>query len=300
MKFELDPKYYLTQDVFNKSSATLDVFKNQFDKTWLYSSQNKDKNIFTILPGENIKDDGSVTYQYNKDGFRSDEFKINNSKYTVVFGGCSETEGVGGNLDEVWSYKLYKELKNKYNIENYYSLGKAGYGWHKIILNFLIYAEKYGNPTHFFVLLPNIGRNYFWDENLNAWNYNQKYTNFYLNKTVHNKNILFDCIKHKDYFIEFSVGWKIFEKYCNSHNIKLLFSTWEYEENNNLMFANQHKDFFPLSNDGMKKYLDKNYDNLKIDKKDLQKRDGHKGNIVHEYYKSEFLNEIESRGLFND
>lgn len=293
-------------NIIMRSSGILDVFSNNFDKTWfnLLPEDQKQQKKFTALPHEikNGWDDGSVVYQYNSDFFRCDEFGSNNSKYHVVFGGCSETEGIGGNLEEAWSYKLYLELKQKYDIGGYYSLGKSGNGWHKIVLSLIEYSNKYGTPTHFFVLLPNIGRNYYWYKDDQKWQYDQKYVEISRKDSPHGPESIIDLDEHRRQFMEFAVGWKIFQNYCKSNNIKLLYSTWDALENYNFsVYDNQFKCFIPVHvPDKIEKYIEGKYPNLKLPKNALRKRDGHNGDLVHEYWKDNFMQEILSRGMFND
>lgn len=292
-------------NTITRSSGVSDVFSNDFDKTWFsnLSKEEIDKRIFTSIPFELELgvDDGTVTYIYNSDFFRCDEFGSYNSKYHVVFGGCSETEGVGGNLDQSWSHKVYSNLKEKYDIGGYYCLGKSGNGWHKIALSLIEYVNRYEKPTHFFVLLPNIGRNYYWNRHNKSWAYDQKYVDLGVD-SPHKKENTIDIDEHRKQFIEFAVGWKIFQGYCQTNNIKILYSTWENSENNNLILYDNHlKNFYPIYHGAeLEQFIEKKYPALKLPKNALQKRDGHKGDIVHEYWKECFIKEIEKRGLFDD
>ncbi len=294
----------ITQDILSKSSGILDVFYKSFDKTWFNNMGSDDQKTFTIVPseGQDVNDDGSVVYNYNSDYFRCDEFGNNNAKYHVVFGGCSETEGIGGNLDEAWGYKLYLNLKEKYDIGGYYSLGKSGNGWHKIALSLIEYSNRYGTPTHFFVLLPNIGRNYYWNKDSRSWKYDQKYVYINRENNPYGPENIIDEDEHKRQFMEFAVGWKIFQNYCKSNNIKILYSTWDTIENNNLIiYDDQFRNFHPVSRDyGLQKFIEEKYPTLRVPRNRLKKRDGHNGDVVHEYWKECFMKEIQIRGLFND
>ena len=293
-------------DTIRRSSGVSDVFSNNFDKTWFANlpQEKIHERIFTVTPFELELgvDDGTVTYIYNSDFFRCDEFGSYNSKYHVVFGGCSETEGVGGNLDQSWSHKVYSELKENYDVGGYYSLGKSGNGWHKIALSLIEYVNRYGKPTHFFVLLPNIGRNYYWNKDRKAWAYDQKYVDPGWEVSPHKKENSFDVDEHKKQFIEFAVGWKIFQSYCSTNNIKILYSTWDFSENNNLILYDNHlKNFHPIPHEAeLQQFIEKKYPALKLPKNALKKRDGHRGDLVHEYWKESFIKEIEKRGLFDD
>jgi hypothetical protein len=89
--------------------------------------------------------------------------------------------------------------------------------------------------------------------------------------------------------------------YCKSNNIRFLYSTWWYDENNNLSrLDHQSNVFIPLSKKDAFEYIYSVYPGMNVSKKMLTKRDGHSGSIIHEYWKSAFMKEIELRGLFND
>jgi len=310
--------FHITKENILNSSGVIDVFSNRFDITFFneFPPGAERPRKFTQLPfnTESGEDDGLVSYEYNSDFFRCDDFTtVHEEKYHVVFGGCSETEGVGGNLNELWAYKLYSELKEKYDIGGYYSLARSGNGWHKVALSLMTYVEKYGKPTHFFVMLPNIGRNFYWDKKNQRWKYTQKYVQrgyprlfmqdadpTKLHQPLPDEN-LFDLDEHKRQYIEFAVGWKMLTAYCKSNNIKFLYSTWWYDENNNLSrLDDQSNVFIPLSKKDAFEFIYSAYPGMNVSKKMLTKRDGHSGSIIHEYWKSAFMKEIELRGLFND
>jgi len=301
---KFDKDLDITNYMIEKSSGINDVFFNLFDKTWFnnLTREEQEKRKFSILPNENCVDDGSVSYEYNLDSFRCDNFtNVHKEKYHLVFGGCSETEGVGGNLNEIWSYKLYLELKEKYEIGGYYSLGKSGNGWHKIALSLMIYVEKYGKPTHFFVMLPNVGRNYYWNTEEKSWSYLQKYVNEGWKKSPHEEKNLFSPDEHKRQFMEFMVGWKMLINYCKSNNIKILYSTWDFRENNNIGFWDRADKLFLATNpEDLLKLIETKYPDMNVPKNLLRKRDGHSGDIKHEYWKNVFIEAIEKRSFFND
>lgn len=296
----------ITEDMIFRSSGIVDVYSNGFDKTWhnTLPEDKRNQKVFTSTPFEEKLgvDDGSVEYVYNSDFFRCDEFGSNNSKYHVVFSGCSETEGIGGNLNEAWGYKTYLKLKEKYDIGGYYSLGKSGNGWHKIALSLIEYSNRYGTPTHFFVLLPNIGRNFYWNKNEKNWRYDQKYVEINRKDSPHGPDSIIDLDEHKRQFMEFAVGWKIFQNYCFSNNIKVLYSTWDRNENSNLsIYDSQFKCFHEMNNKKeLEEFIRNKYPDFKVPKKALKKRDGHEGDVVHEYWSSCFIKEIMNRGMFND
>lgn len=303
----------------NDSANVSDVFFDEFDLTWMHGMP-KDKRTFTKLPIENIfsgGDDGSISYNYNQDGFRSDEFSNEHVKYHILFSGCSQTEGVGGSIDTVWTNILHKQLKDRgLDVGGFYTLARSGYGWQKIISQFMLYTKKYGMPTHFFVLMPNIGRFYLWSEERNNWVYVQRYP----------VNTDYDAIndwrkkhdseevpepsrfeeqklsvkEHREKFLDFVIGWKLFSEYCKANNVKLVWSSWDYAESDNYSLM-QSNDFFPLNESNeIESFISKKRPDLKLEKYDLIRRDGHDGVLWHEYWAEKFLEKIDERDLFND
>lgn len=317
MNTKNDPFDITNANILN-SSGTIDAFYNEFDATWFNNfgeNRNEWPRTFTHLPfkTESGDDDGLVSYEYNSDFFRSDEFtKDHKEKYHVVFGGCSETEGVGGNLNELWAYNLYSELKQKYDIGGYYSLARSGNGWHKVALSLMTYVEKYGAPTHFFVLLPNIGRNFYWNEERKGWEYNQKYLELPSRRPVTQrekdrtakffpKENVIDFNEYRRQYIEFAVGWSMLVSYCKSNNIKILYSTWIYDDNNNLSHLKYIGQYFiQMNGRDLFEFIANIYPKMSVPDSVLKKRDGHSGSVIHQYWASCFMKEIEKRGLFND
>lgn len=65
--------------------------------------------------------DTSITYKFNSEGFRSDEFNLNSERDSVVFLGCSFTMGVGIPFEDSWTYRVSRELNLRC-----YNLGVGG------------------------------------------------------------------------------------------------------------------------------------------------------------------------------
>ncbi len=80
-----------TQELFNKN---LDIKKHQLiENGWI---------------------DQKITYQFNQEGFRSDEFS---DEEGIVFLGCSHTVGIGLPYTHTWPYIVSSNLKKKcYNL----------------------------------------------------------------------------------------------------------------------------------------------------------------------------------------
>lgn len=165
----------------------------------------------------------------------------------------------------------------------------------------MIYVEKYGAPTHLFVLMSNLDRMFEWDLEKKTWIYRQKFPVFagipveeqYLDMVATPK-------EHMKSLIDFTVSWKLFEQYCKSIGTKLLWSTWDFVEANNLSIFDQHENFFGVDGNEFYEYVLEVTSSGKLAKDDIERRDGHSGVLFHKFWKRKFEEEIERRGLLND
>lgn len=67
----------------------------------------------TLRNGQpNLYAPNSIDYKYNADGFRCDEFTAH-ADISVVFVGCSITEGIGIHQSEVWATQVLENIRNK-------------------------------------------------------------------------------------------------------------------------------------------------------------------------------------------
>jgi hypothetical protein len=286
-----------------------DIFKNTLDITWMATSdQNKDyTSEYTILPVEpEVEDDGEVLYQFNKQGFRSDNFISSHEGTHILFAGCSQTEGVGSPLETVWTKMLYEDIKGDNNLSGFFSLGRSGYGWQKIIANFLVYSEKYGMPDIFLVQLPNIGREWKWHKAYHKWFYVQRYPTTDIEEMIVTRKPNPDDVdffkhtpmtveEHRKAFIDFCAGWTLFEKFCESNNVKLLWGTWDEDENINHKLANISQNYIHFSREEFLDYLTEVRPDGVLKKHDVERRDGHLGILNHEYWRNKFLEEMRRR-----
>ena len=301
--FDKDHEYFINDLVYKNSSAVLDLFFNSFDITWAHDEKYNGQYIFTKIPPEDfphnskqVIDDGSVTYKYNSDYFRCDEFTKEHDGKHVLFAGCSETEGVGGNLDECWAFDLYKKLSVNNKLSGYFNLGKAGFGWQKIINNINVYIDKYGVPDYLFIMLPNVTRYYSWNEDLKTWFYEQKIVPNCFKQNNKNKKTEWELgnLDNKKMLIDFIVSWKMFEKYCSALGIKLLWSTWEPADACNFTLGlNLFNNFYSINLYDVEDFIIKN--DLLSTPSTLfagRKRDGHSGPTVHQFWAWSFFNTI--------
>ncbi len=276
---------------------TKDIFLNEFDITWAEGLSNN--KTFTKIPIEKIddsQDDGTITYKYNNDFFRCDNFTKTHNGTHILFAGCSQSEGVGGNIEDVWTNLLYNKIKNNNLVSGFYSIARAGYGWQKIISNLLIYIKKYGKPNFLFILLPNVGRFYEWDNNIDQWVYKQKYANIFIDHLEEKKEIGFSEKEYARSLIDFKISWNLFEEFCKINNINMLWSTWDELDNVNYKTIGVGNNYIEIADqDKMQLYFEEYLKNNKLKDDDMNRRDDHYGTLYNRYWSDNFYKAIKAR-----
>jgi hypothetical protein len=299
--FVINPRNKNNDPVFEDAN----LFQDDFDRTWMRWEQegNYSREISLGIGEPQEVDDGTVLYSYNNEGFRSEDFSETHNGAHILFAGCSQTEGIGSPINTVWSKMLHEELSHKNKLSNYFSIARSGYGWQKIILNFIKYAEKYEYPDYLFVLLPNVGRLWEWDPEANRWWYIQRYPNGQgLEDLLDKKNYFSEkplsVEEHRKLFIDFVAGWKIFERLCEDNGVKLLWASWDQEENKNYLSSGFSKNYIHLSNEEFLQFIEKERPDGKIQEHDMKRRDGHDGILFHNYWLSKFIERIKAEKFF--
>jgi hypothetical protein len=101
-----------------------------------------------------------IFYNHNEDGFRCDSFSAE-SQLPILFLGCSVTEGIGINLEDVWSYRLLEKIKQYKNIDiPYWSLACSGSSIDLQALYLHTFIDQL-KPKYIFFLLPPLERRLF-------------------------------------------------------------------------------------------------------------------------------------------
>jgi hypothetical protein len=280
-----------------------EIFQNDFDITWHedHKRNNPGRRVWSLLAGENAKDDGTVSYHYNSEYFRSDDFISEHSGRHVLFAGCSETEGQGGNIEDSWAKILFNRIENA---SGFFNLGKSGYGWQKIISQLRVYIDKYGKPDNLFVLLPNIGRSIEWSKEDKAWYTRQLYPRSKSEEGYTSEDSIYvSSMSPEQYqktFIDFVISWRLFEDFCKMANIKLVWGTWEPIDDYNFTKLDLFNNFVPLPKQDLPGIIDQYRKDAKLGKFDLDKRDGHHGRLFHEYWADMMLQEAVRKDFIND
>jgi len=195
-----------------------------------------------------------VDYTHNSYGYRCDEF--NNQK--IMFLGCSNTYGVGSNIESTWPNILSKKL----NLD-YINLGTPGDSAQSQIIKAFQFFKEFYNPEYIVAFLPVFRleapkiKNILMKEKEKNKDGHEIFQHFF-----DNKNILkyAKAPYNLDYILprEFSVFYnfmfiQMLIQYCESNNIKLYWSTYEIQK------GYQVKPFLDLTNP--KNYFEVNFFN---------------------------------------
>jgi len=276
------------------------IFFNTVDSM----SRKKEEKFF--IDGEVLEphysQDDSVRYSFNSLGYRSDEFTRFHDEEHVLFAGCSETQGMGGALESCWSYMTYKKLSDTKKISGFFNLSSAGWGHDVIIANIIQYVNTYGKPSKIYMLLPNLSRGFCWDGLNNeeeTYHYSQKTPYFSLDNTILSDGKVVDrqnLGEQRISIVNFINLLKLFEEYCLSNKIELIWSTWCAPDGQNYKNLNVFKNFIQMEEGDEIILKGKNlFDSEMYSKKNLlNKRDGHRGYLYHHWWSQRFLGLIDT------
>lgn len=266
------------------NEIALDSFKDSlyrdFDVTWM-AGQDRYDNVYDVLPTERIQPDldfgGAVEYKYNAQGFRCDDFL--SGKSDTLYAGCSQTEGVGGNIEDVWSYMVHSQ---KFSQDSFFSVARSGYGWQKIIASVMTYIVKYSKPKNILILLPNLLRYWSYEESSGQWRYNQKNPFITLDPD--------EIDQYRKSVIDFVNGWNLFVYSLKAMEINVLWGTWDHNDAElfKVIFENDES-YVHIDKLELEQYILNNSTGKPYE---IAKRDGHDGHLVNEYWASKFLERI--------
>lgn len=250
-----------------------DKLEHFIEPNAFFTMHPKEIPMFEMM-GVDPVDDLSITYSYNNEGFRSDDFKTDHDKKHLLFSGCSEGEGIAADLKTVWNKIVYNHLNMNNEYSGFFNVAIDNFGFHKIVFNIINYISKYGKPDEIIILFPEVCR-------VNEWNskdnfYFQNWSNSNNLSSLHDQKIFMDAL------INFIPFMKLFESYCESNNIKLLWSTWSQLESDIYKSLNTFKYFLPMD-----------YSlNANLDTSKQIRRDGHQGEYYHRLWAQNFIKRI--------
>lgn len=276
------------------------LFFNKIDK----KVRSKEEEF--VIVGENIleefKDDDSVRYYFNSLGYRSDEFTDVHDGQHVLFAGCSETEGYGGNLDSIWAYIMYTELIKTRKLSGFFNVSRAAWGHETILNNIMRYIDAYGKPDKIYMLLPNIARRYEWaGTHKNRERYKHKlktpyYVEHHIEEWYGEPREHQTLKEQRSDIVRFTILLRMFEEYCISNHIDLVWSSWARPDAINYKNLNVFKNFILLP-DTAEVMLESESFTVDEDKKKylIRKRDWHHGYMYHYMWAQRFLGLVDTK-----
>lgn len=153
---------------------------------------------------------------YNEYYYRSDNFLSTHSGKHILFSGCSVTYGNSLHINNTWSKLLYDKISSKEQTSGYFNIGMSAQSILEMIIRAFKYIKKYGNPDIIFLNLPDCFRYYAKDDEENCFMHISRAEyepeNFILVKSL--------ALFNYHYLM-------MFEEYCKSKNINLIYTTWE-------------------------------------------------------------------------
>jgi hypothetical protein len=302
MKRHKTHEEYLMNNI-HKFTNTHAVFFNTLDR--IYRKKEEEFLIHSEVLNDDYDQDPSVRYYFNSLGYRSDEFtKVHEGEH-VLFAGCSETEGMGGDLESCWSYMTYKKLSETQKLSGFFNLSRGGWGHDVIIPNIIEYINTYGKPNKIYMLLPNLSRGFVWNGSLNQeelYYHTQKTPYFFLKDVtlLDGKTRPRQTLKEqRTSIVNFINLVKLFEEYCISNSIDLVWSTYSIPDGENYKNLNIFKNFIEMSDAHTIISKGENFFDEEIYSKKnlLYKRDGHLGYLHHYWWSQRFLGLIDTNDV---
>lgn len=159
----------------------------------------------------NQKPDPLIKYSLNSHGFRCDNFDKELVKNNFLYAGCSITHGLGLPLNASWAYQ-FNDMMGK---DKYYNISVPGIGIEQIVWNVFTFIRMFGNPESILILFPCFDRNIKITE----------YENTFITNIDTKDNFKYNNERILEFIKAYNII-KILEMYCDSNNIKLVWSSW--------------------------------------------------------------------------
>jgi hypothetical protein len=274
-----------------------------------------------------IPEDDEVVYNYNSSGLRSDEFTKNHFGKHILFAGCSETEGLGNKLENIWAHQVYQKIINEEKCSGFFNVGIRAVSISAINRQILSYIMEYGKPDVLFVNYPDFYRSYKWNDIKKIWeqkigletmaSYNLK-DKFFLKEfkdavindsesfpiesnlpeeamkqsaIANGKMMLHEYMsdeRNSDFVINAIHNIMFMEQFCSIIGIQFLWGTWDQYASSTIRESNLFNNYVDIGN---VKNIYKWAEESGYTTKDLSARDiGHSGIIYHTYWAEKFFN----------
>jgi hypothetical protein len=185
-------------------------------------------------------------YSLNSHGIRCDEFYSIPKNDHILFAGCEYTLPIDNNIEDAWSYNLYKYYLG--TTGTFRSLSYPGADPQKIVSNIIKYVDLFGAPSKLFVLMPEIIRQYgYWPEGkvYKPKMYRQLKAE---NEVEHNAMAEPNNVSLQLLALNYVRSIRVLESYCESANINLFWTTWD-KQTSDLLQDLSFKNFFETQQD---------------------------------------------------
>jgi len=200
------------------------------------------------------------TYEYNNYGFRSVDFS---SKIDILTVGCSFTFGSGLPFEYTWSQQLQKKISNK----KIATLSWPGLSTQRLISYLFRYFKIIGNPKMIICNFPNFHRFLFLEKE------SGKVVGYYRGidhyKTIPKRKkleLLSGAPPEKwGYFVNYEYIYML-EQYCESNDIKLIWSHWDLDLSNH---HGDHEIFQKIGFETNLEFIKSNFKNFHIDHENI-------------------------------
>jgi len=113
----------------------------------------KNSNCPNFTRKEDFPDD-SISYEFNKYGYRSDDFDIKETSNNFLFSGCSYGLGTGLPLESTWT----RQVNRNFNKEKYFNISVNGGSPRYGINDIYKYIRLFGKPEAIFIFWATIER----------------------------------------------------------------------------------------------------------------------------------------------
>lgn len=263
-------------------------------------------NLLEDFPSTKSLGVNSKIYKINKHNYRSDDFKSIHNGLHILFLGCSETMGIGVEIDELWTTKLLSFISKNNTVSGHFNLGRYGYSSYDSIHVLFKYIKEFGMPDIIFYNMPNYTR-------LHKINKNNFAGVQVLSKDSDQR--LLDHFHRHNIFTYFQ-SYNILEIFCKTNKINLFSFSWDINDNKEINTINDtitnkyistndlfikifhFSTFYPINHDSFVEYLIDCEIN-KYSKYGMFARDGeHFGTYYHDYWANHMF-DIYSKECYN-
>lgn len=164
-------------------------------------------------------------YNLNSNGLRCDEFTKIDKHDHILFAGCEYTLPINENLNDSWSYNLYRYFLG--TTGTFRSLSYPGADPQKIVSNTIKYVDLYGAPSKIFILMPEVIRQYgYWPEGKvykpKMYRQLKSEDGSEHNAMAEPNNVPFNLL-----VLNYVRSIRMLESFCRAHGINLLWTTWD-------------------------------------------------------------------------